>query len=79
MEYSRLDSLDKIKTPTLFTCGRYDMASPNTVQLYHSLLRGSELKVFEQSSHVPHIEEPVNFLKTIENFLNSHDNSEGVL
>ncbi len=31
-----------IKTPALFTCGRYDEASPETTEYFHRMMPGSE-------------------------------------
>ncbi len=61
--------LGKIEQPTLFTCGRYDEATPETTTWYHHLLPQSELAIFEQSAHMPHLEEPEHYLQTIRNFL----------
>jgi len=76
-DYDRTDRLEEISVPVLFTCGQYDGARPETVKRYHSLLSESELVVFEQSSHTPHIEEPDAFLKTIKDFLNRVEESSG--
>ena len=61
--------LGEIEQPTLFTCGRYDEATPETTTWYHHLLPQSELAIFEQSAHMPHLEEPEHYLQTIRNFL----------
>jgi hypothetical protein len=55
--------------PVLYLCGRYDGATPGATAWYQSLTPGAELVVFEESSHVPHVEEPVLFLSTVREFL----------
>ncbi len=61
--------LGTIEQPTLFTCGRYDEATPETTAWYQSLLPQSELVIFEQSAHMPHLEETEYYLQTMRNFL----------
>jgi proline iminopeptidase len=68
-EYDRTERLGEITLPTLFTCGRYDECTPAATAWYHKLMPGSEMVVFEQSSHVPHLEEPKLYLQTIRDFL----------
>jgi len=68
-DYDRTERLREILVPTLFLCGRYDEATPAATEWYHSLLPGSELVIFEQSSHMPHLEEPEHYLQVVRNFL----------
>jgi proline iminopeptidase len=56
-DFDRSGRLHEIEIRTLFTCGRFDEATPETVGWYSSLLPGSELTVFEESSHLAHLEE----------------------
>ena len=67
------DKLPNINIPTLLTCGRYDEATPETVRYFTDLLPNAEMDVFEKSDHLPHIEEPEGYLKTIRKFLNEQD------
>jgi proline iminopeptidase len=67
--YDRASRLREIGVPTLFLCGRYDEATPEATAWYHSLLPGSKFVVFEQSSHMPHLEEPEAYLATVQDFL----------
>ena len=67
--FDRSDRLHEIDTPALFTCGRYDEATPETVAWYQSLLRGSELVVFEQSAHLAHLEEREQYEAVVRDFL----------
>lgn len=67
--FDRSSRLKEIKAPTLFTCGRYDEATPETTAWYQSLLPGSKLVVFENSSHLTMIEEPDHYVQVIRDFL----------
>jgi proline-specific peptidase len=69
LNYDCTAHLGKIDIPTLFTCGRYDEAKPETTAWYQSLLPKSEIAVFEQSAHMPHLEETEHYLQTARNFL----------
>ena len=70
--YKDLDiagQLAEISVPTLFTCGRYDLTRPEETAWYQSLVPGAELDVFEQSSHMPHLEETERYLQVLRGFL----------
>jgi L-proline amide hydrolase len=67
------DRLHEIATPTLLVSGRHDEATPLIVEQIHERIPGSEWVVFEESSHLPHIEEPEMFLETVEAFLSRVD------
>jgi len=72
---SDLDLTSKIAAfqfPTLILSGRYDMnVAPLTAwQLAHAI-PGAKIIFFEQSGHLPSYEEPENYLKVLEDFLNS--------
>ena len=68
-DYDRTGRLAEIKLPTLFTCGRYDEATPETTTWYHHLMPGSELRVFEDASHEHHLEKPAEYLAVVRDFL----------
>lgn len=69
MDYDCTAHLGEIDIPTLFTCGRYDEATPEATAWYQSLLSRSELAVFEKSAHMPHLEETEHYLQTARDFL----------
>jgi len=71
-DYDRTRELDRIRIPTLFTCGRYDEATPESTHHYHSLVPGSEFIVFEKSAHMAMIEESSAYLESIEAFIARH-------
>jgi len=63
------DRLGEITVPTLFTCGRFDEATPETTAFYHRKLSGSEMVIFEDASHEHHLEKPEEFLTSVRGFL----------
>jgi proline iminopeptidase len=69
LDYDCTASLGMLTLPTLFTCGRYDEASPETTRWYHHHLPQSALAIFEQSAHMPHLEETESYLQVIRTFL----------
>jgi L-proline amide hydrolase len=67
------DRLYEIATPTLLVSGRYDEATPLIVGQIHERIAGSEWALFEESSHMPHVEEADAFLEQVEAFLRTVD------
>ncbi len=63
------DRLAEIRVPTLVTGGRYDEARPDHLALLAGGISGSEMVIFEDSSHMAFIEEHELYLRTIEDFL----------
>jgi L-proline amide hydrolase len=67
------DRLHEITTPTLLVSGRHDEATPLIVGQIHERIRSSEWLLLEDSSHLPHIEEPTAFLERVDAFLRTID------
>ena len=67
------DRLHEITTPTLLVSGRYDEATPHIVEQIHARIPGAQWRAFEESSHMPHVEEPEAFLEAVEEFLQTID------
>jgi L-proline amide hydrolase len=67
------DRLHEIATPTLLVSGRHDEATPHIVEQIHQRIPGSEWTIFEESSHLPHIEEAEAFLARVDGFLRAID------
>lgn len=67
--YDRVDRLKEISVPVLFTCGRFDEATPAATALYQSMLPGAEIAVFEDASHGHHIEKKEEYLAAVRDFL----------
>ena len=72
--YERASELKKIKIPTLFTCGQFDEATPQTTAYYQSNLPGSELFVFNDASHNHHLEKTELYLKVVQDFIKRTEN-----
>ncbi|WJQ80482.1 proline iminopeptidase-family hydrolase [Brevibacillus brevis] len=65
--------LHQINIPSLFVCGRYDEATPESTGYYQSLVPNAELHVFENSSHVGYLEETDEYVQVIRRFLQKAD------
>ena len=65
--------LNQIDIPSLFVCGRYDEASPESTSYYQSLVLGSKLHIFENSSHLGYLEETDEYVKVVRDFLQAVD------
>jgi L-proline amide hydrolase len=58
-----------ITVPTLLISGRHDEATPRTVQPFADLIPDVRWELFEQSSHLPHLEEPERFDEVLLGYL----------
>jgi L-proline amide hydrolase len=67
------ERLPEIDTSTLLVSGRHDEATPHIVEQIHARIPGAQWELFEESSHMPHVEEPDAFLARVEAFLASID------
>nr|WP_206119711.1 proline iminopeptidase-family hydrolase [Rhizobium laguerreae] len=65
--------LDRIEAPTLLISGKYDEATPLVVRPYLERVPDCEWVLFENSSHMPHVEEKQLCLATVSGFLSRHD------
>lgn len=65
--------LHKIKTPTLFTCGEHDEATPESTKHFHSLLPGSEMHIFPDASHQHHIEAQSDYHQLLREWFSRHE------
>jgi proline iminopeptidase len=64
--------LGTIRVPTLVLGGKYDEVSPLVAREIHKGIRGSELTIFPNSSHVAFWEERGSFMKRVLSFLDGH-------
>lgn len=71
--WSIIDRLDRIEVPTLLISGRHDEATPATVQPFADNIRDVRWHVFEESSHMPHVEEQDACMKIVGDFLAEND------
>ncbi|MDX2006751.1 MAG: alpha/beta hydrolase [Meiothermus sp.] len=64
--WSTLDRLSGVRAPTLVLVGRDDyITPPQQSERIRDRIPGAELVVFEQSGHMPHLEEPEAFFAAI--------------
>lgn len=68
-------TVSKRSVSTLFTCGRYDEATPSATAYYHSMLPDSEIVIFEDSSHQHHLEKTDEYLGVVRNFIEKIENN----
>ncbi|HEX9131566.1 MAG TPA: proline iminopeptidase-family hydrolase [Ktedonobacteraceae bacterium] len=68
-DWDRTDRLSEIHVPTLITSGRYDESTPLINEVLHKGIAGSEWVLFEQSSHMAHVEERELYLSTVKAFI----------
>jgi proline-specific peptidase len=68
-DWDRSEQLAEIRAPTLIVVGRYDEVVPNCSETLHKGIPGSELHIFEESSHTPHLEEETAYMQVVGNFL----------
>jgi L-proline amide hydrolase len=67
------DRLADIVAPTLLISGRHDEATPEVVRPYVERVPGIRWVLFEESSHMPHVEEKALCRATVSDFLKMHD------
>jgi pimeloyl-ACP methyl ester carboxylesterase len=68
-DWDVIDRLDEIRVPTLITSGRHDECTPALVERLHQGIAGSEWLIFENSAHMPYLEEPEGYLRVVGDFL----------
>lgn len=71
-DWTIVDRLHRVEAPTLVISGRYDEATPLVVSPYAERIPGAEWVVFEQSSHMPHVEEREACMALVTGFLARH-------
>jgi len=68
-EWDVIGRLGEIRLPALITSGRYDECTPAIVEPLHRGLEDSEWVLFENSAHMPYLEEPELYLELVGSFL----------
>jgi L-proline amide hydrolase len=68
-DWSIIDRVGAVSVPTLLVSGRHDEATPETVQPYYDNIPDVRWEIFAESSHMPHVEEPVRFAEVVGGFL----------
>ena len=72
-DWQSKDRLGEIDVPTLLLSGRYDEATPALQQDLLAGIKDSQWVEFEESAHVPHVEEPQRYLDVVSSWLARHD------
>jgi L-proline amide hydrolase len=67
------DRLHELDVPTLLVSGRYDEATPALQETLLAGIRGAEWVLFEESSHMPHVEERERYLDVVGGWLSRND------
>jgi L-proline amide hydrolase len=70
-DWTIVDRLHLVDVPTLVVNGRYDEATDACVRPYAENIPGARRHRFENSSHMPHVEERELYMSVIEAFLDS--------
>jgi L-proline amide hydrolase len=72
-DWSIIDRLSSIRAPTLLISGRHDEATPAVVQPFADHIPDVRWQIFDNSSHMPHVEEPGPCLAAVEAFIAAYD------
>lgn len=72
-DWTIVDRLSDIDLPTLVVAGEYDEAMPYVWQPFLDKITGARSHVFADSSHMPHVEQPEEFLTVVGAFLAEND------
>lgn len=68
-DWSVIERLERIQVPTLLISGRHDEATPACVEPFERLIPDARWRIFEHSSHMPHVEEREACMATVAIFL----------
>lgn len=68
-EFDCTPRLHEIEVPSLFLCGRYDEATPESTDYFSRLVPGAKLHIFEKSAHSPYREQPEEYREIVARFL----------
>jgi L-proline amide hydrolase len=72
-DWTIIDRADRIAVPTLLVSGRHDEATEATVRPYADRIPDVRWEIFEDSSHMPHVEEEEAYLRLVGAFLDEND------
>jgi proline-specific peptidase len=71
--WDRIDDLHTIEAPTLITSGQYDELTPWQASIASNKIPNSNLKIFTNTAHVPHIERESDYIEEINKFISEND------
>jgi L-proline amide hydrolase len=72
-DWQSTDRLPEIDVPTLLVSGRYDEATPALQETLVAGIPECEWVLFEDSAHMPHVEEPERYVSVVGDWLRRHD------
>jgi L-proline amide hydrolase len=72
-DWQSKDRLSEIAVPTLLVSGAYDEAAPALQEVLLAGIEGSRWTLFEQSSHMPHVEERARYMQVVGDWLTAQD------
>lgn len=72
-DFDREYILTDINVPTLFTCGQFDLTTPESTARYAKQVKGAEFVIFEDIAHMTMNEDPKNYVKVIREFLSRNE------
>jgi L-proline amide hydrolase len=75
-EWSIIDRLPLITTPTLVVAGEFDEATPATWAPYVENVADVRSHVFPDAGHCTHLDKPAEFRAVIAEFLSTHDHAD---
>jgi proline-specific peptidase len=78
-DWNIIERLGEIRLPTLVISGRFDEATPAIAETVHRGIPGSKWVLFENSSHMPHVEETERFMHVLAEFLSEVELKEQTL
>ncbi len=70
--WNRVPDLPRITQPALVLCGLHDELTPACSMRIHNALPNSRIRVFQNSSHLPFVEEPDAYFAVLTAFLDAH-------
>jgi L-proline amide hydrolase len=72
-DWTIVDRVHAISVPTLLLSGRHDEATPRCVQPFLDAMPVAQWEIFDESSHMPFIEERERYMQVVDAFLSMHD------
>ncbi len=72
-DWQAKDRVGEIVVPALLVSGRHDEATPALQDTLRAGLRDAEAVVFEDSSHMPHVEERERYMRVVGDWLRERD------
>lgn len=77
-DWDIIGRLAAVDVPVLLLSGRHDEVTPAAVSQVREALPHAVWELFEESSHMAHVEEPVRFRRTVAAFLAANDDARAI-